>query len=388
MTGHVMHTYARLPVRIVRGESCTLFDESGKTYLDMVAGIAVCNLGHAHAAVVAALREQAGRLFHCSNLYGIPQQETLAALIVENSFDADVFFCNSGAEANEAAIKLARKFCNSQGSRGPNIITCEGSFHGRTLATVAATGQDKFRQGFDPIPQGFSRVPYGDIEALKESVTDDVGAVMLEPIQGEGGVRIPPEGYLRQVRELCDRLGLLMILDEVQTGLARTGRLFGYMHEGIEPDIMTLAKALGNGFPVGAMTAQKHVSRAFSPGAHASTFGGNPLAMACSIATMNVILDQNMAGTAAEKGDYLKQRLEGMKAAHQGIREIRGRGLMVGVEFDQDVSFLPTAGLEQGILLNVIQGHILRMVPPLVISFEELDRAVEIIHSLLAEKGL
>ncbi|MDT8273329.1 MAG: aminotransferase class III-fold pyridoxal phosphate-dependent enzyme, partial [Desulfomonilia bacterium] len=225
MTHHVMNTYGRLPVRIVRGHSCTLYDEAGREYLDLVAGIAVCNLGHAHPSVVAALQNQSSQLFHCSNLYAIPQQETLAALIVENSFDAEVFFCNSGAEANEAAIKLARKHCNSNGSRGPHIITCEGSFHGRTLATLAATGQTRFRQGFDPIPQGFSTVPYGDIDALKEAITDVVGAVMLEPIQGEGGVRVPPLGYLRKVRELCDATGVLMILDEVQTGLARTGKL-------------------------------------------------------------------------------------------------------------------------------------------------------------------
>jgi acetylornithine aminotransferase/acetylornithine/N-succinyldiaminopimelate aminotransferase len=385
---HVMNTYSRQGVTIVRGRGCSVWDDVGREYLDMVSGIAVCNLGHAHPEVVKALQHQAGQLFHCSNLYRIPDQETLAKMIGENSFDSRVFFCNSGAEANEGAIKLVRRYCSTHGRRGSQIITFDGSFHGRTLTTLAATGQVKYRHGFDPIPQGFVSVPYGDIDALKAAVTDEIGGIMLEPIQGEGGVRIPPAGYLKQVRALCDETGILMVLDEVQTGMARTGKLFGYMHEEITPDIMTLAKALGNGFPVGAVVAKPEVAQAFTPGSHASTFGGNPLAMACSIATLSFMLREDAAGQSNAKGAYLRERLEGLKNDHPKLREVRGRGLMVGVEFDADISFFPRAGLEKGIFLNVIQDRILRLVPPLVIRSEELDRAVEIIHTLLTEKEL
>ncbi|HOO38050.1 MAG TPA: aspartate aminotransferase family protein [Deltaproteobacteria bacterium] len=383
-----METYSRLPVKLVRGKGCLVWDDTGKEYLDMVSGIAVCNLGHAHDKVVAALCEQAQHLFHCSNLYRIPQQEKLAAMLAEHSFDSRVFFCNSGAEANEAAIKLARKYCNSTGSRGARIVTFEGSFHGRTLATVAATGQGKFKKGFDPIPEGFISVPYGKIDALDAAIDDQVGAVMLEPIQGEGGINIPPAGYLQQVRKLCDEKGLLMIMDEVQTGLARTGKLFGYMHDEIEPDIMTLAKALGNGFPVGALVAKPHVAAAFTPGAHASTFGGNPLAMASGIATLEVMLEENIAQMSRERGAYLMDLLNELKGSHPSITDVRGRGLMIGVDFDSDIAALNTAGLEKGILLNVIQGHILRVAPPLVISKAQIDIAIEKLHAILVEKGL
>jgi len=383
-----METYSRLPIKVVRGKGCLVWDDTGKEYLDMVSGIAVCNLGHARDEVAKALCEQAQQLFHCSNLYRIPQQEKLAAMIAENTFDSRVFFCNSGAEANEAAIKLARRYCNVNGKRGPNIITFEGSFHGRTLTTVAATGQEKFRKGFDPIPSGFIQVPFGDIHSLEAIVDEHVGAVMLEPIQGEGGINVPPAGFLRQVRKLCDEKGLLMILDEVQTGMARTGKLFGYMHDEIEPDVMTLAKALGNGFPVGAMVAKPHAAKAFEPGSHASTFGGNPLAMASCIATLGVILNENIAGKSRTQGQYLMDRLEELKGSHPSIVDVRGRGLMIGVEFDTEIASLGADGIEKGILLNVIQGHILRLAPPLVITKPELDSALETIHMLLSEKGL
>ena len=385
---HVMNTYSRMGITIARGRGCQVWDTSGTQYLDMVSGIAVCNLGHAHPAVVNALKGQAEQLFHCSNLYRIPQQETLAQMIAENSFPLRAFFCNSGAEANEAAIKLVRRYCSSGGRRGSTIITCDGSFHGRTLATLAATAQVKYRQGFDPIPEGFISVPYGDINALEAALTSEIGAVMIECIQGEGGVNIPPSGYLKQVRDLCDEFGLLLVLDEVQTGMARTGTIFAYQHDDIEPDIMTLAKALGNGFPVGAMVAKPDVSEALNPGSHATTFGGNPLAMACSIATITTMIKEDIAGQATKKGAYLMERLKELKGAHPALREVRGRGLMVGVEFDTDISFFPQAGLEKGILLNVIQGRILRLVPPLVIDTGELDQAVDSIHTILTEKGL
>ncbi len=385
---YVMETYSRLPIRLVRGKGCRVWDDEGNEYLDMISGIAVCNLGHAHPAVVRALRDQAGELFHCSNLYRIPQQELLARMLAENAFDSRAFFCNSGAEANEAAIKLARRFCNSSGKRGSHIITFEGSFHGRTLATVAATGQGKFRKGFDPIPSGFSTVPYGDIDALEAAIDERVGAVMLEAIQGEGGIRIPPAGFLQRVRQLCDEKGLLMILDEVQTGMGRTGKLFGYMHEEVVPDIMTMAKALGNGFPVGAMIAKPHVAEAFTPGSHASTFGGNPLAMASSIATLNVMIEERIPEKSCEQGRCFVDRLGRLKASHPAITAIRGRGLMIGVEFDADIATLNAEGLKKGILLNIIQGRILRLAPPLVITTEEIDEAIEKIHAVLTEKGL
>lgn len=385
---HVMNTYARQPVKIVKGKGCWLFDDAGGGYLDMVAGIAVCNLGHANPEVAAALKEQADRLFHCSNLYEIPQQELVATMLSELAFPAEVFFCNSGAEANEGAIKLVRRYCNTKTKRGPRIITAHESFHGRTLATLAATGQTKYRSGFDPIPEGFLTVPFGDFDALKAAITPEVGGIMLEPIQGEGGVNIPVPGYFTKVRELCDKEGILFVLDEVQTGMARTGRLFAHQHEGITPDIMTLAKALGNGFPVGAVVARPDIAQAFVPGTHASTFGGNPLAMAASLATLKIMLRDNIATQAFEKGTYLMQKLQGLKKDHPALKTVRGRGLMVGAEFDADISFMPASGLKHGIMLNVIQGRILRLVPPLVISTAEIDQALEIIEGILKEKGL
>jgi len=388
MTRYLMNTYARLPVALVKGKGTWVWDVDGKSYLDMVSGIAVCSLGHCHPDVVNAVSEQARNLFHCSNLYIIPQQEQLAELIVNNSFDGRVFFCNSGAEANEAAIKLARRYCNERKKGAAKIIAMEGSFHGRTLATVAATGQARFRQGFDPIPGGFEIVPYGDIDVLLDAIDEDTGAVLLEPIQGESGVHVPPDGYLRQLRKICDEYGLLLILDEVQTGIARTGRFFAYMHEGVEPDIMTMAKALANGFPAGAMLAKPFVADAFTPGSHASTFGGNPLAMSAGIATISTIMRDNIVDKSLQQGMYLMNRLHELERIHPSIKEVRGRGLMIGVDFDADVSSLPSDGLSKGILLNVIKGHTLRLVPPLVISSQEIDKAMDMIDDILKEKGL
>ena len=388
MTHYLMNTYERLPVALVKGKGAWVWDVDGKSYLDMVSGIAVCSLGHCHPDVVNAVSEQARNLFHCSNLYIIPQQEQLAELIVNNSFDGRVFFCNSGAEANEAAIKLARRYCNERKQGAAKIIAMEGSFHGRTLATVAATGQARFRQGFDPIPGGFEIVPYGDIDALLDAIDEETGAVLLEPIQGESGVHVPPDGYLRQLRKICDEYGLLLILDEVQTGIARTGRFFAYMHEGVEPDIMTMAKALANGFPAGAMLAKPFVADAFTPGSHASTFGGNPLAMSAGIATISTIMRDNIVDKSLQQGMYLMNRLHELERIHPSIKEVRGRGLMIGVDFDADVSSLPYDGLSKGILLNVIKGHTLRLVPPLVISSQEIDKAMDMIDDILKEKGL
>ncbi|HQG31466.1 MAG TPA: aspartate aminotransferase family protein [Deltaproteobacteria bacterium] len=383
-----METYSRLPVSLVKGSGCRVWDDTGREYLDMVAGIAVCNLGHCHSKVARALKDQADELFHCSNLYRIPKQEVLARMISENSFPAQVFFCNSGAEANEGAIKLVRRYCNTISKRGPKIITLSGSFHGRTLATLTATGQDKVKEGFDPLPAGFLSVPFGDIDAVAEAIDDSVGAVMVEPIQGEGGVRIPPAGYLRKLRKLCDESGLLLVIDEVQTGMARTGELFGYMHEDIVPDAITLAKALGNGFPMGALVARPDIAEAFAPGSHASTFGGNPLAVAASLATFSVMVEEDVPKMSRETGAYLQAEIEEIKRLHPSIKEIRGKGLLIGIEFDADISSLPKDGLAKGALLNVVQKNVLRLVPPLVISKGECDEAVSIIDSLLKEKGL
>ncbi len=375
-------------MKVVRGRGCLLWDGAGKQYLDMVSGIAVCNLGHAHPEVASALKEQADRLFHCSNLYEIPQQEEVARILSEQAFPAEVFFCNSGAEANEGAIKIVRRYANLNAVRGPLIITAQSSFHGRTLATLAATAQEKHRVGFDPIPDGFLAVPFGDFDALEKAATPEVGGIMLEPIQGEGGINVPPAGYFRRVRELCDRTGILLVLDEIQTGMGRTGKLFGHQHEGITPDIMTLAKALGNGFPVGAVVARPEVTKVMGPGSHASTFGGNPLAMAASLATLKVMLRDDMPRRAAEQGAYLVERLQGFRKDHPAITNVRGRGLMVGAEFDADISFVPAAGIEHGIMLNVIQNRILRFAPPLIVSRPEIDQALDILGAILKERGL
>lgn len=383
-----MNTYARQPVRIVRGHSCLLWDDAGREYLDMVSGIAVCNLGHAHPEVASSLKEQADRLFHCSNLYEIPQQELVAAILSEQAFPAEVFFCNSGAEANEGAIKLVRRHANTGGRRGPVVITARNSFHGRTLATLAATAQEKYRAGFEPIPEGFRAVPFGDFGALEAAVTPDVGGILLEPIQGEGGINIPERGYFTKVRELCDREGILLALDEVQTGMARTGKLFGHQHEGITPDIMTLAKALGNGFPVGAVLARPEITKVMGPGSHASTFGGNPLAMAASLATLTVMLRDNIANKAAVQGAYLMEKLQGLTKDHPSLKAVRGRGLMVGAEFDADISFMAAEGIRHGVLLNVIQNSVLRFAPPLVVSTAEIDQALDTVKGILKEKGL
>jgi len=383
-----MKTYARQPVKVVRGQGCLLWDEAGRQYLDMVSGIAVCNLGHAHPEVASALKEQADRLFHCSNLYEIPQQEEVARILSEQAFPAEVFFCNSGAEANEGAIKIVRRYANLNAVRGPLIITAQSSFHGRTLATLAATAQEKHRVGFDPIPDGFLAVPFGDFDALEKAVTPEVGGIMLEPIQGEGGINVPPAGYFRNVRELCDRTGILLVLDEIQTGMGRTGKLFGHQHEGITPDIMTLAKALGNGFPVGAVVARPEITKVMGPGSHASTFGGNPLAMAASLATLKVMLRDGMARRATEQGAYLVERLQEFRKDHPALVDVRGRGLMVGAEFDADLSFVPAAGIERGIMLNVIQNRILRFAPPLIVGRPEIDQALDMLGAILKEKGL
>jgi len=381
---YVMGTYNRIPVVLVRGKGALLWDSEGKEYLDFLAGIAVCALGHAHPKVVQAIQEQAARLMHVSNIYYIEPQEKLARLLVKHSFAEKVFFCNSGAEANEAAIKLARKYAYTHfHGRRFEIITMRDSFHGRTLTTVAATGQEKFQVGFDPLPQGFNYVPYNDIDALEQAITEQTCAVMVEPIQGEGGIRIPDEGYLRNLRQICDDRDLLLILDEVQVGMGRTGTLFAYEQSGVEPDIMTLAKAMGNGFPLGAMLTRDHIAEVFEPGSHASTFGGNPLAMAAGIATLEVLLDDGILKNVARQGNYFQKSLRALAAKHAIIKDVRGRGLMVGVELFGDGIPFVRKSMERGLLCNCTAGSVLRFVPPLIITADDVDRAVGILDDVM-----
>ncbi len=380
----IMNTYERLPVVLVRGDGVRVWDSDGREYIDFLAGIAVCSLGHSHAKVVDAIKKQAEILTHVSNIYHIEPQIRMARLLVENSFADKVFFCNSGAEANEAAIKLARKYAHERmkGNRY-EIITMKNSFHGRTLTTVAATGQEKFQRGFEPLPEGFRYVPFDDIDALEGAISEKTCGIMLEPIQGEGGVRIPSTDYLARVRRICDERGILLLLDEVQTGMGRTGDLFAYEKSGIEPDIMTLAKALGNGFPLGAMLAKKEIASAFEPGSHASTFGGNLLAMAAGIAVMETILHDGILENCREQGAYFVESLEGLKGKYPVIQEIRGRGLMIGVELSCEGGGIVNEALRKGVLINCTCGNVLRFVPPLVITGEDVDSVIDVLDEIL-----
>ena len=380
---NIIGTYRRQPVLFVRGEGAHLWDAEGKEYVDFVAGIAVCSLGHSHPRVVEAIRKQAGTLTHVSNLYYTEPQIRFAEMLVENSFADRVFFCNSGAEANEAAIKLARKYGYDNLKGKYEILTMKGSFHGRTLAAITATGQEKFHVGFSPLPEGFRYVPFNDVQSLEKAISKKTCAVLLEPIQGEGGVRVPDEGYLRAVREICDRKGILMILDEVQTGIGRTGKLFGYEHYGVTPDIMTLAKALGNGIPVGALAATEKVAASFGPGTHASTFGGNPLAMAAAIATLETILEDGFLENCRKMGEYLQERLWSLRKDHPVVQDVRGKGLLVGLDLTVEGNSIVKACLERGVLINCTFDHILRMVPPLVITRQDVDMLVQVLDEVI-----
>ena len=379
-------TYKRLPVVLTRGKGCTLWDESGRSYLDFVAGIAVCNLGHAHPAVTRAVAEQAARLVHVSNLFYTEPQSDVAALLVENSFADRVFFCNSGAEANEAAIKLARKYFYEKGDSDRNrIIAMDKSFHGRTMATLSATGQEKIRKGYDPVLGGFDFVPFNDITGLKAKLDHRTAAVLLEPIQGEGGVRCPNAGYLEAVRALCDKTGTLLIFDEIQTGMGRTGRLFAYEHFGIEPDIMTLAKALANGLPMGAMLAREQMAEAFGPGSHATTFGGTPLVTAASRAVLRLMLENDIPETCRKTGAYFFDKLLWLKERHPIIEEVRGLGLLLGLKLAVDAEPVVLACLERGFIVNWVQGNILRFVPPLIVTTQEIDRLIDCLEDVLVD---
>ncbi len=389
---YLMHTYNRFPVVLRKGRGIRVWSADGKEYLDFVGGVAVNVLGHCHPKVVVAIQKQAQRLIHVSNFYHIEPQIKLARLLVTHSFADKVFFCNSGAEANEAAIKLARKHAKEHDGRHQNeyrfeIITAINSFHGRTLATVTATGQEKFHKGFEPLMPGFKYVPFNDIHALESAITQNTCAIMLEPIQGEGGVKIPSDDYLPKVRELCDKHELLLILDEVQTGIGRTGKLFAYEYYGVSPDIMTLAKGLGGGVPIGAMLATEKVSAAFKPGNHASTFGGNPLVCTAAIATLETILEDGFILDHCNRmGKYFIERLEQLKDYYEQVVSIRGKGLLIAMELTRDGMPVVKACLERGILINCAGGgNVLRFMPPLTVEEKDIDHLVEVLDELLGK---
>ncbi|MGD9495156.1 MAG: acetylornithine transaminase [Armatimonadota bacterium] len=384
---HIMPTYSPPPIALVRGEGARVWDADGREYLDFVAGIAVCAVGHAHPRLVRAICEQAGRIMHTSNLYLIEPQARLAARLAELSFADRCFLCNSGAEANEAAIKLARKWASQNlAPEQRTIITAHKSFHGRTLVTVTATGQEKYQTPFKPLPPGFRYVPFGDLAALAEAVDESVCAVMLEPIQGEGGINVPLDSYLPGVRELCDERGILLILDEVQTGLGRTGKWFAYQHFGIVPDIMTLAKSLGGGFPIGACLAAGKLGTTFEPGDHASTFGGNHLACAAALETLAIIEEEGLVDNARAMGDLLVRRFTELAGTSAPIDHIRGKGLLLGVALSAEIArHVSAACLERGLLVNALGTDLLRLAPPLTISAMECERAAEIIAAALED---
>jgi acetylornithine/N-succinyldiaminopimelate aminotransferase len=380
---YYMQTFERLPVTLVRGKGPYVWDDEGKQYLDFIGGWAVNTLGHCHPAVTKALTEQASKLIQTSNqFYTVPQLQ-LAQLLVENSCLDRVFFGNSGAEANEGAVKLARRYGQLKLKGAYEVISTFSSFHGRTLAMVAATGQPKFQQSYPPLPTGFVNVQFNDVEAIKSATTERTCAVMVEPIQGEGGVNLPAEGYLLAVRKWCDQKGILLILDEIQTGIARTGTLFAYEQYGVEPDIMTLAKGLAGGVPIGAILAKERAS-VFATGEHGSTFGGNPLACAVGYATVKFVIDNNIAGRVKEVGDYLIGRLEKMKPKYPAITDVRGRGLLVAVEFDSDIAqLLVEFCLELGLLINKLKPNAIRFMPPLIVGKKEVDEALDILDKAL-----
>jgi acetylornithine aminotransferase len=383
---YIMKTYGRYPLVPVRGEGCRLWDADGREYLDFLAGVAVNNLGHCHPRVVAALQQQAGELIHCSNYYHIPQQIELAELLCSHSFADKAFFCNSGAEANEAAIKLARKYSReTYGENRYEIITALASFHGRTMATVSATGQEKVQKFFDPLLHGFRYVPFNDAETLRQAVTSTTCAVMLEPIQGEGGVVVPDQDYFRQVRDICREHNLLLIFDEVQVGMGRTGKLFAYEHFGIAPDIMTLAKALAGGAPIGTMLAREEIANSFTPGTHGSTFGGNPLVTAAAVAAVRAILEEGILNRTEEMGEYLLGELETLKERFPFIRDVRGIGLMIGMELSVPAGDIVKKALERGVLLNAAQDKVLRFVPPLIVTKQEVNRMIQVLSGILEE---
>jgi len=380
-------TYSRYPAAMIKGSGCRLFDADGREYLDFLAGIAVCSLGHCHPAITKAICYQAGELVHASNLYYLEPQIRLAELLLDNSFGERIFFANSGAEANEAAIKLARIYADKDRYQ---IISLSGSFHGRTLATVAATGQTKFHKGFEPLPDGFLHAPFGDLGALEEMVGESTCAILCEPLQGEGGVRLLDKAYLQGIRDLCDKHGLLLIFDEIQTGLGRTGSLFAYEQLGVTPDILTMAKALGNGLPIGAMMTTEKIAASFTPGTHASTFGGNPVASAAAVATLEVMLADGFLEAVQEKGAYFQTELQKLADRFPALLSgVRGMGMIIGAVLTKDALAYGTEIVnkmfDRGFLMNFAGNVVLRFVPPLIVTKEEIDQLIAALAEVLSE---
>ena len=385
---YYLPVFARYPIVLERGEGPYVYDNEGKKYLDFLAGIAVNLLGHGHSGLVKAVAEQAGKLIHCSNLYYTEVQAALVQKLAQRSGLERVFIANSGAEANEGAMKLARKYGKLQSESKVEIITAQHSFHGRTLATLTATAQEKYQKGYEPLPQGFSHVPFGDLAAMEAAVSAKTCAVLLEPIQGEGGVHVPPAGYLKAVRELCDKHGALLIFDEIQTGVGRTGTFFAYEQEGITPDIVTLAKGLAGGVPIGAFLAKEEVAQVFHAGDHGSTFGGNPLACAAALAVLEAMEQENLLDNANKLGQLLQDKLRQLAQKYPGIiTTVRGRGLIVGAELAGQGRGIVEACLEKGIIINCTAGNVLRFVPPLNITAAHIEEVIAVLDSVLKEHG-
>ncbi len=385
MSEFLMSTYKRQPVTFERGEGAWLWDTEGRRYLDALSGVAVCGLGHAHPAVQEAVCEQAGRLVHTSNIYGIALQEQLGERLVRLSGMERAFFCNSGAEANEAAIKLARLYGHRKNVALPKIAVMDGSFHGRTMATLTATGNPKIQAGFEPLVAGFVRAPYGDLAALEATATGepDLVAVLVEPVQGEGGINVPPPGYLADLRALCDERGWLLMLDEIQTGMGRTGQMFACQHEEVLPDVMTLAKGLGNGVPIGACLARGAAAELFGPGSHGSTFGGNPLACSAALAVLDVLTEEALPARAAALGADLVTLFRNRLQDVPGVVAVRGKGLMIGIELDRPCADLVGQALTEGLLINVTADRVVRLLPPLVLEDEQAQLLVDTLTALI-----
>ncbi len=385
MTTHLMNTYARQPVAFVRGEGAYLWDEAGKRYLDAVAGVAVNGLGHAHPRLVKAIADQAGALIHSSNLYRVLRQEELADRLCAISGMDKAFFCNSGCEANEAAIKLARLYGHGKGIEVPTIIVMEKAFHGRTMATLTATGSRKIQAGFEPLLAGFARVPFNDLEAIRHVAEHNksVVAVLVEVVQGEGGINVLPSEFLAELRQICDAHGWLLMLDEVQTGIGRTGTWFGFQHSGVMPDVMALAKGLGSGMPIGACLARGVAAEVFTPGSHGSTFGGNPLACAAALATLDAIEEEKLLDNARVRGEAIRSGLRMALAGVQGVVDIRGEGMMMGIELDRPCGELVAVARDAGVLINVTADTVIRLVPPLIYGAAEVDALVAAVSGIV-----
>lgn len=387
LSSYILPTYGRLPLSLVRGEGVYLWDDAGKKYLDFFAGLAVDNLGHCPPAVVTALKDQLDKLMHVSNVFHIPEQAQLAHQLVTLSGLHQAFFCNSGTEAVEACIKFARHWgTETKGSDSFEIVAMEKSFHGRTMGSLSATMQVKYQSGFGPLVPGFHSVPHGDLEAIKNKLNSKICAVIVEPIQGEGGVRPLPQGFLEQLRELCDQTQTLLILDEVQVGIARTGKLFAHQHTSIKPDLLALSKALGSGFPIGASVVSEKVAKVIKPGLHASTFGGAPLACRAALATLEIVAGEAFLKQVSDTSAYLVSRLQELQKKHSVIKSVRGQGLILACELSQEIgTAVVMKSMEMGLLINCIQGHILRFVPPLIINQQHIDAAIGILDTVLED---